>query len=101
MVELTWLQALLRELWVHLKTIATLWCDNLDATYLLANPIFHAHTKHVEVDFHFVHEKVAQGQLSVQHIHTNDRIADVLTKSLSSQRFLLLRYIHVAACSPT
>ena len=90
-VELTWLQALLRELQVPLKAVPTLWCDNLGATYLSANPVFHARTKHVEVDFHFVREKVAQGQLSVQFISTNDQIADIFTKPLSSQRFLFLR----------
>ncbi|KAD3067191.1 hypothetical protein E3N88_35071 [Mikania micrantha] len=83
--ELTWLQTLLRELQVPTKTVPTLWCDNLGATYLSVNPVFHARTKHVEVDFHFVREKVAQGQLSVQFISTNDQIADIFTKPLPSQ----------------
>ncbi|KAD3069268.1 hypothetical protein E3N88_37148 [Mikania micrantha] len=89
--ELTWLQTLLHELQVPMPSIPTLWCDNLGATYLSANPVFHARTKHVEVDFHFVREKVAQGKLSVQFISTNDQIADVFTKPLSTQRFLFLR----------
>ena len=57
--ELTWLQDLLHELRVPVKSVPTLWCDNLGATYLSANPVFHARTKHVEVDFHFVRERVA------------------------------------------
>jgi hypothetical protein len=89
--ELTWLETLLRELCVPASTAPTLWCDNLGATYLSANPVFHARTKHVEVDFHFVREKVAQGKLAVQFISTHDQIADVFTKPLPSQRFLLLR----------
>lgn len=89
--ELTWLQTLLNELRVPMKKVPTLWCDNLGATYLSANPVFHARTKHVEVDFHFVREKVAQGRLSVQFISTEDQIADIFTKPLSSQRFLDLR----------
>ena len=47
--------------------------------------------KHVEVDFHFVREKVAQGRLSVQFISTHDQIADVFTKPLSTDRFVTLR----------
>ena len=89
--ELTWLETLLRELRVPMKLVLTLWCDNLGAMYLSANPVFHARTKHVEVDFHFVREKVAQGKLSVQFISTHDQIADVFTKPLSSERFLFLK----------
>ncbi|KAJ0615408.1 putative RNA-directed DNA polymerase [Helianthus annuus] len=64
--ELTWLEALLKELHVSMTSAPILWCDNLGATYLSTNPVFHARTKHVEIDFHFVREKVAQKQLSVQ-----------------------------------
>lgn len=89
--ELTWLETLLRELRVPMKSVPILWCDNLGATYLSANPVFHARTKHVEVDFHFVREKVAQRRLSVQFISTHDQIADVFTKPLPSERFLFLK----------
>lgn len=54
--ELIWLKALLTELNVPVKQSPTLWCDNLDAAYLSVNPILHARTKHVEMDFHFVRE---------------------------------------------
>ncbi|KAD6795688.1 hypothetical protein E3N88_06584 [Mikania micrantha] len=88
--ELIWLRSLLRELGL-VNHSPTLWCDNLGATYLSANPVFHAHTKHVEVDYHFVREQVTQGKLNVKFITTNDQIADVFTKPLSSQRFEFLR----------
>ncbi|GJT42763.1 nucleotide-binding alpha-beta plait domain-containing protein [Tanacetum coccineum] len=55
--ELTWLQALFNELGIRSSSTLILWCDNLGATYLSANPIFHARTKHVEIDYHFVREK--------------------------------------------
>ncbi|GJW02901.1 gag/pol polyprotein [Tanacetum coccineum] len=61
--ELTWLQALLSEFGIHSSSTPILWCDNLGATYLSANPVFHTRTKHVEIDYHFVREKVAQGDL--------------------------------------
>ena len=52
--EVIWLQTLLTELEINHPMTATLWCDNLGATYLSANPVFHARTKHIEVDYHFV-----------------------------------------------
>nr|GEZ39497.1 Gag/Pol polyprotein [Tanacetum cinerariifolium] len=63
--ELTWLQALLNELGIRSSSTPILWCDNLGVTYMSANLIFHARTKHVEIDYHFVPEKVAQGDLRV------------------------------------
>ena len=54
--EVIWVESLLDELGVSHPETACLWCDNLGATYLSANPVFHARTKH---DFHFVRERVA------------------------------------------
>ncbi|KAJ0892267.1 putative RNA-directed DNA polymerase [Helianthus annuus] len=88
--ELIWLRSLLRELGL-VNHSPTLWCDNLGATYLSANPVFHARTKHVEVDYHFVRKQVTKGKLNVKFISTDDQIADVFTKPLSSQRFEFLR----------
>nr|GEZ80233.1 Gag/Pol polyprotein [Tanacetum cinerariifolium] len=59
LAELIWLQALLNELGIRSSSTPILWCDNLGATYLSANPIFLARTKHVEIDYHFVRENVA------------------------------------------
>jgi hypothetical protein len=56
--ELIWVEALVKELGVTLKQKPCLWCDNLGATYLSANPVFHARTKHIEIGFHFVCERV-------------------------------------------
>jgi hypothetical protein len=80
----------LKELGVFLSSPPVLWCDNLGATYLTANPVFHARTKHIEIDFHFVREKVALGALDVRFISTGDQLADVFTKpatQLTLRRF--------------
>jgi hypothetical protein len=49
-----WVQKLLMELHIQYPAAARLWCDNIGATYLASNPVFHAPTKHIEIDFHFV-----------------------------------------------
>jgi hypothetical protein len=58
-IEVMWVQTLLAELGVSQAKAAVLWCDNIGATYLSANLVFHARTKHIEVDYHFVQERVA------------------------------------------
>jgi hypothetical protein len=63
--EAAWIQSLLKELCIIQSRPPELWCDNLGATYLSSNPLFHARTKHIEVDFHFVREKVDMGALEV------------------------------------
>jgi histone deacetylase 1/2 len=80
--ELIWVEALLKELGVHLKEKPCLWCDNLDATYLSANPVFHARTQHIEIDFYFVRERVSNKQLHVRFISSKDQVANGFTKAL-------------------
>jgi len=63
----------------------------LGATYLSANPIFHARTKHVEVDYHFVRDRVAKKEIQIRFISSKDQLADVFTKPLSYSTFALLR----------
>ena len=80
--EMIWVQKLLTELGVAHPPRALLWCDNIGAKYLAANPIFHARTKHIEIDFHFVRVRVAQKLLDIRFIHTGDQVADGFTKAL-------------------
>jgi hypothetical protein len=59
-----------------------LWCDNLCATFLSANPVSHARIKHIEIDFHFVRERVAARKLAIKYVSSKDQVADVFTKAL-------------------
>ena len=59
----------------------------MSATYVCANPIFHSRMKHVAIDFFFVRDQVARQQLRISHVHTNDQLADSLTKPLSRRQF--------------
>ena len=54
--ELCWLCVLLKDLGIYLHDPPILWCDNVSALAIASNPVFHAHTKHIEVDFHFIRE---------------------------------------------
>ncbi|XP_019172086.1 PREDICTED: uncharacterized protein LOC109167519 [Ipomoea nil] len=99
--EVTWVVSLLRELGLHSGQPSTLWCDNLGATYLCANPVFHARTKHVEIDYHFVRDKVASGDIVVNFVSTKDQLADIFTKPLPGSRFAILRdKLNVVAHQP-
>jgi hypothetical protein len=80
--ELTWIQKLLRELDVISPEPLILYCDNIGATYLASNPIYHAHTKHIEIDYHFVRDMVAKKFLKVCFISGKDQLAEILTKPL-------------------
>ena len=84
--EIIWVQSLLRELEIQSPPTARLWCDNIGATYLSANPVFHARTKHIEIDYHFVRERVAQRLLDVRIISTGDQVADGFTKGLTLRK---------------
>ena len=79
--EVIWVQSLLDELGISQSRVPILWCDNIGATYLSANPVFHARTKHIEVDYHFVRERVARKQLEVRIISSDDQVADGFTKA--------------------
>ena len=89
--ELMWIQSLLKELKIFCPPTARIWCDNIGATYLTANPVFHGRVKHVEIDFHFVRERVARKLLDVRVISTNDQIADGFTKALTKKKMDLFR----------
>jgi hypothetical protein len=63
--EILWIRALLSDLYFSSDPMTILWCDNLGATYLSVNLIFHARTKHVEIDYHFVRDRVAKKEIGV------------------------------------
>jgi hypothetical protein len=63
----------------------------LGATYLSANPVFHERVKHVEIDFHFVRERVARKLLDIKFISSQDEVADIFTKSLVERQFKLFK----------
>ncbi|KAE8657094.1 hypothetical protein F3Y22_tig00116997pilonHSYRG00993 [Hibiscus syriacus] len=66
--EVTWIDALLNDIGVTQQEKPIIWCDNTSAISLSVNPIHHAQSKHVDLDVHFVREKVAGNQLYVSYV---------------------------------
>ncbi|KAB2628692.1 hypothetical protein D8674_033487 [Pyrus ussuriensis x Pyrus communis] len=89
--ELTWICKLLQDVLFPLRQVPKLWCDNVSAISLASNPVFHARTKHVELDYHYIRELVLANLIQVLHISTHLQIADIHTKALPKARFKLLQ----------
>ena len=80
--ECSWLRQLLRELLCDVHKATVVYCDNM-----AANPVHHWRTKHIELDIHFVCEKVALSELHILHVPTTQQFADVMTKGLPTAAF--------------
>ncbi|XP_019096490.1 PREDICTED: uncharacterized protein LOC109130868 [Camelina sativa] len=85
--ETTWLHNLLLELHCPLMKAIIVYCDNISAVYLSTNPVQHQRTKHVEIDIHFVRERVALGTVRVLHVPSSHQYADIFTKGLPTPLF--------------
>jgi hypothetical protein len=85
--ECCWLRQLLQELHLPLQSATVVFCDNVSAVYMTANPVLHRRTKHIEIDIHFVREKVALGEIWVLHVPSSHQFANIMTKGLPVQLF--------------
>ena len=84
--EVVWLQKLLADLDVQVEGPVVIYCDNMSSIQLARNPVFHARTKHIEVHYHFVREKVLAGEIDLVYVSTQDQIADIFTKELGTEK---------------
>jgi hypothetical protein len=90
-VEATWLRQLRLELHAPLRRATLVYCDNISAVYMSFNPVQHRRTKHIEIDLHFVRERVVVGDLRVLHVSTTSQYADIFTKGIPSLVFTEFR----------
>ena len=82
MKEAIWLRSLLTEVFDPIKPPTTLFSDNQAAIALMRDHQYHSHTKHIDVQYHFICWVIEQGSLQLIYCPTDDMVADTLTKAL-------------------
>ncbi|KAA0047030.1 putative mitochondrial protein [Cucumis melo var. makuwa] len=85
--EEIWLQKVLSDLHQKCETPLKLFCDNKAAVSIANNPVQHDRTKHVEIDRHFIKERLDSGSICIPYIPSSQQVADVLTKGLLRLNF--------------
>ncbi len=85
--ESTFLEHLYKNISIPISPPIFLLVDNQSTIVLVENPIFHAHSKHIEVQHHWVHEKIEGGLIELEYIPTADQVANIFTKPLMAEKF--------------
>jgi hypothetical protein len=85
--ESCWLRQLLQELHHPPSRATVVYCDNVSAMYMSLNPVHHQRTKHIEIDLHFIRDRIALGEAKVLHVPTSSQYADIFTKRLPTLLF--------------
>ena len=86
--EMLWIRRLLEEL--KISSTLPIYSDNKAAILIAHNPVLHDRTKHVELDKHFITEKLENGLICMLYIPTTKQVADVLTKGIRTKQFDIL-----------
>jgi len=89
--ELIWIKAFLAAMGVFLDKPMQLFCDNQAALHIAKNPVFHERTKRIEIDCHFVRDRLLSGDLVTKYVPSKYQVADIFTKALGTQQFQSLR----------
>jgi hypothetical protein len=89
--QAVWLRRLLGELTDEEAHPPALMVDNQTAIALAKNPVLHDRSKHIDIKFHILRDRVDRGQIVIEFVETGRQLADILTKSLGRLRFMELR----------
>lgn len=87
--EVTWLNHLLVDFEINIGP-TLLFCDNQAAIHIASNPTFHERSKHMEIDCHFIRDKVTDSMLRLVHVNSKHQLADILTKTVPTPLFTSL-----------
>jgi hypothetical protein len=85
--KMLWVCSLLRDLGIDVPTSMQMFCDNQAAIFNANNPVFHEHTKHIEVDCHFIRDLLMRQQTVTRYVRSDDQLGDILTKPLAHASF--------------
>ena len=78
------------EVGIKTPVLAKLWCDNQATLFIVSNLVFHKRIKHIEIDSHFVREKIQLGLISTKYVKTGEQLGNIFTKALSGDRISYL-----------
>ncbi|XP_039036090.1 probable LRR receptor-like serine/threonine-protein kinase At3g47570 [Hibiscus syriacus] len=95
--EVLWLRGLLVEIGVQYREPVTLYCDSKEAIQIAVNSVYHEKTKIIEIDCHFIREKIQEDLLKTEHVPTGEQLADIVTKAISVQQhsYLLFKVLNL------
>jgi hypothetical protein len=83
-----WLCKLVSGLFDQVLDSTVIYCDNQSCVKLSENPVFHDRSKHIEIEYYFLHDRVQRGEVVLQYIFTDEQITDILVKPLSKMKSL-------------
>ena len=96
--EAVWLRRILAVMGVPIRMATTLRCDNQSCMAIAKNPVFHARTKHIEIQYHYVRELIEDEIVELEYCPTQENCADIFTKALGKEQ--LTRHLHRLGVGP-
>jgi hypothetical protein len=88
--QLLWMRQTLRDYGYKLSKVPLL-CDNDSSIRMAENPVEHSHTKHIDIQFHFLRDHQQRGNIEIAYINTKEQLANIFTKPLDEKTFTKLR----------